>query len=58
MELKAKAASQFKISARGMVVTKGKGCVTTYWIETTERFAGAGRDNLQKCFVKEKGKCR
>lgn len=36
IELKAKAASQFKISARGMVEMKGKGSVPTYWIETTE----------------------
>ncbi|KAG7344817.1 adenylate and guanylate cyclase catalytic domain containing protein [Nitzschia inconspicua] len=37
MELKLKASSQFKISARGMVEMKGKGSVPTYWIESTDK---------------------
>ncbi|KAG7370283.1 adenylate/guanylate cyclase [Nitzschia inconspicua] len=36
MELKLKACSQFKISARGMVEMKGKGSVPTYWIDSTD----------------------
>ncbi|KAG7370247.1 adenylate/guanylate cyclase [Nitzschia inconspicua] len=37
MELKVKASSQFKISARGMVEMKGKGSVPTYWIDSTDK---------------------
>ncbi|KAG7344816.1 adenylate and guanylate cyclase catalytic domain containing protein [Nitzschia inconspicua] len=37
MELKLKASSQFKISARGMVEMKGKGSVLTYWIDSTDK---------------------
>ncbi|KAG7374610.1 adenylate and guanylate cyclase catalytic domain containing protein [Nitzschia inconspicua] len=36
MELKSKASGQFKISARGMVEMKGKGSVSTYWVDSTD----------------------